>query len=143
MADGLKASNRSPGQDWIAIVRKNGSSEFAAAFVESPILRASVLRAPCVGVESIAAFFGTASSMYDTIAFTNETVDNDKTYLEWEGKVFGLDVCGATILTRDAAGLIQSVSLYHSPLQVLARFSTELGRRLSGKIDPSLFGAST
>ena len=81
--------------------------------------------------------------MYDTIAFTNEAVDDDKTYLEWEGKVFGLDVCGATILTRDAAGLIQSVSLYHSPLQVLARFSTELGRRLSGKIDPSLFGAST
>jgi hypothetical protein len=141
MADGSKASNRSPGEDWIGIVRKNGSPEFAAAFVERPILKASVLLAPCIGVESIAAFFGESSGMYDTIVFTNETVDDDKTFLEWEGKVFGIDVCGATILTRDDAGLIQSIRLYHSPLHVIVGFSAELGKRLSGKVDSSLFGA--
>jgi hypothetical protein len=141
MADGSKTPRPSPGKDWIAIVRKNGSPEFAAAFVERPILRASVLCNPCLGVESIGAFFGAASSMYDTIAFTSETVDDGKTYLEWEGKVFGLDVCGATVLTRDAAGLIESILLYHSPRHVLARFSAELEGRLSGKVDPAIFGA--
>jgi hypothetical protein len=136
MSDGSK----SPGEDWIAIVRKNGSPEFAAAFVKRPVLRASVLRGPCTGVESIAAFFGATSGMYDSIAFTNETVDGGKTYLEWDGKFQGLDVAGVTILTRDGTGLIQSINLYHSPLQVLVSFSTELGSRLRGKIDPSLVG---
>jgi hypothetical protein len=142
MVDGSKASHGSLGADWIAIVRKNGSPEFAAAFVERPILKASVLCNPCIGVKSIGAFFGVASQMYDTIVFTNETIDASKTYLEWEGKLFGLDVCGATILTRDAAGLIESIRLYHSPLHVLARFSTELESRLSGKVDPSIFRAT-
>jgi hypothetical protein len=142
MAVGSKTLDHLPGTDWIAIVRKNGSPEFAAAFVERPILRASVLRNPCVGAESIGAFFAVASQMYDTLTFTNETVDAGKTYLEWEGKLFGLDVFGITILTRDPAGLIESVRLYHSPLHVLARFSTELESRLSGKLDPSVFGAT-
>jgi hypothetical protein len=140
MAAGSKTLDHLPGTDWITIVRKNGSPEFAAAFVERPILTASVLRNPCVGAESIGAFFGVASQMYDTLTFTNETVDAGKTYLEWEGKIFGLDVCGITILTRDPAGLIESVRLYHAPLHVLARFSTELKSRLSGKLDPSVFG---
>ena len=80
--------------------------------------------------------------MYDTITFTNETVDRGKTYLEWEGKVFGLDVRGATILTRDPAGQIETIRLYHSPLHVLTRFCAELESRLSGKLDPSAFGAT-
>lgn len=63
-----------------------------------------------------------------------------KTYLEWEGNVFGKDVGGATILTRDATGLIESVRLYHRPLQVLIEFSKELAQRLNGKIAPSLLG---
>jgi len=142
MADESKTLYHLPGTDWITIVGKNGSPEFAAAFVERPILRASVLRNPCVGAESIGAFFGVASKMYDTITFTNETVDRGKTYLEWEGKVFGLDVRGATILTRDPAGQIETIRLYHSPLHVLTRFCAELESRLSGKLDPSVFGAT-
>ena len=129
MPDGSK----SPGEDWIAIVRKNGSPEFAAAFAKRPVLDASVLRGPCTGAESIAAFFGAASGIYDSIAFTNETVNGGKTYLEWEGKSQGLDVSGATILTRDAAGLIQRIQLHHSPLHVLVRFSTDSGRRLRAR----------
>jgi hypothetical protein len=47
--------------------------------------------------------------MYESLAFTNETVDGRKTYLEWEGKAFGKDVGGTTILTRDEAGLSRNV----------------------------------
>jgi hypothetical protein len=75
----------------------------------------------------------------DALTFTSETVDGRKTYLEWEGKAFGKDVGGATILTRNEAGLIENVRLYHRPLQMVLQFSEELAKRLEGKIDPSLF----
>src|SRR5262249_53061243 len=98
---------------------------------------------PCVGAAAIASFFAaTTSGMYESLAFTNETVDGRKTYLEWEGKAFGKDVGGTTILTRDEAGLIQSIRLYHRPLQVVLEFSQELAKRLEGRVDPSLLGTS-
>jgi len=93
-----KALDRAPGQDWIAVVRKNGTNEFATAFVAQPSLYASVLNVPCIGVGRIAAFFAATSGMYDTFAFTHETKGGSKTCLEWEGKVFGEDVGGTTIL---------------------------------------------
>jgi hypothetical protein len=129
-----KALDYVPGQDWIAVVGKNGTSEFATAFVAQP-----VLHAPCIGVQPIAAFFAVTSGMYDTLAFTHETKDGSKICLEWEGKVFGEDVAGTTILTRNDAGLIESVQLYHRPLHIVVRFSAELGRRLQGKLDAALF----
>jgi hypothetical protein len=134
-----KALDYVPGQDWIAVVGKNGTSEFATAFIAQPVLHASVLNAPCIGVGRIAFFFAATSGMYDTIAFTHETKDSSKICLEWEGKVFGEDVAGTTILTRDDAGLIESVQLYHRPLNIVVRFSAELGRRLQGKLDAALF----
>jgi len=134
-----KALDYVPGQDWIAVVGKNGTREFATAFVAQPVLHASVLNAPCIGVEPIAAFFAVTSGMYDRLAFTHETKDSSKICLEWEGKVFGEDVAGTTILTRNDAGLIESVQLYHRPLHILVRFSAELGRRLQGKLDAALF----
>jgi hypothetical protein len=134
-----KALDYVPGQDWIAVVGKNGTREFATAFVAQPVLHASVLNAPCIGVEPIAAFFAVTSGMYDRLAFTHETKDSSKICLEWEGKVFGEDVAGTTILTRNDAGLIESVQLYHRPLHIVVRFSAELGRRLQGKLDAALF----
>ena len=134
-----KALDYVPGQDWIAVVGKNGTSEFATAFVAQPVLHASVLNAPCIGVEPLAAFFAVTSGMYDRLAFTHETKDSSKICLEWEGKVFGEDVAGTTILTRNDAGLIESVQLYHRPLHIVVRFSAELGRRLQGKLDAALF----
>jgi hypothetical protein len=127
----------------MAVVRKNGTKEFAAAFTSNPVLDTSVMNGPCQGVDAIASFFAaTAGGMYDTLAFTNETLDGRKTYLEWEGRAFGKVVAGTTILTRDEAGLIQSIRLYHRPLEVLLQFSKELERRLAGKLDPRLFGTS-
>jgi hypothetical protein len=94
-------------------------------------------------VDAIASFFAaTAGGMYESLAFTHETVDGRKTYLEWEGKAFGKHVGGTTILTRDEAGLIQSIRLYHRPFQVVLEFSQELAKRLEGKVDPSLLGTS-
>ncbi len=134
-----KALDHAPGQDWIAIVRKSGTSEFATAFVAHSVLYASVLNAPCIGVERIGAFFAATGGMYDIIAFTRETKDGSKTFLEWEGNVFGEDVAGTTILTRDEAGLIESIQLYHRPLHIVVRFSAELRRRLQGRLDSALF----
>jgi hypothetical protein len=138
----LRTETQSPGADWQALVRKTGTTEFAAAFTPSPVLDTSVLCGPCEGVDAIAAFFAaTTSGMYDALTFTSETVAGTKTYLEWEGKAFGKDVGGATILTHDDAGLIISIRLYHRPLQIVRLFSAELAMRLKGKLDASLFGA--
>jgi hypothetical protein len=134
---------RTPGADWSAIVRKNGTKKFAAAFAASPVLDASVLNGPCEGVDAISSFFAaTAGGMYESLAFTHEAVDGLKTYLEWEGKAFGKHVGGATILTHDEAGLIQSIRLYHRPFQVVLEFSQELAKRLEGKVDQNLLGTS-
>src|SRR5690349_11441553 len=121
LRNAMSAENlaRKPGDDWRAIVRKNGTKEFAAAFASEPVLDTSVLNGPCVGVDAIAAFFAaTTAGMHESLVFTNETIDGLKTYLEWQGKAFGKDVGGTTILTRDEAGLIQSVRLYHRPPQL-------------------------
>jgi hypothetical protein len=133
-------STRKPGEDWMAIVRKNGTPEFSAAFAANPVLHTSVMSGPCVGVEAVATVIAASTgSMYDTLVFTHETVDGPKTYLEWEGNAFGKSVGGSTILTRNAAGLIQSVQIYHRPLPMVLQFSAELENRLKGKVSPSLF----
>jgi len=133
-------SARQPGENWIALVRKSGTPEFAAAFVANPVLHASVLSRPCAGVETIAMVLAASTgSAYDKLVFTHETVDGPKTYLEWEGNAFGESVGGSTILTRNAAGLIQSIQIYHRPLPMVLQFSAELENRLKGKVSPSLF----
>ena len=127
-------SQHAPGQDWISIVRKNGTAEFGKAFAPNPTLDASVLNGPCVGVQAIAAFFAaTSGGMYETIEFTHETTNGMKTYLEWQGKAFGKNVGGTTILTRNNEGLIENIQLYHSPLQVVVEFSRELAKRLEAE----------
>jgi hypothetical protein len=79
---------REAGSEWRAIVGKNSTREFAAAFAANPVLEASVLNRPMVGIGAIDAFFAaTARDMYDSLRFTTETVDGRKTYLEWEGRV--------------------------------------------------------
>jgi len=126
------------GSDWLTIVSKSGTREFAAAFTTNAVIEASVLNQALSGPAAIDAFFvATAHGLYESLRFTAQTVDSRKTYLEWEGTVFGKEVGGTTILTRDATGLIESIQLYHRPLQVVLEFSKELAQRLKGKIDPS------
>jgi len=88
-----------------------------------------------VGVDAIASFFAaTTADMYDSLTFTSETVDGVKTYLE---DVVG----GATIVTRNEAGLIERIRLYYRPLRGVQQFSAELGKRLKGKVDANISGA--
>jgi hypothetical protein len=47
----IENSRRKPGEDWVAIVQRNGTKEFAAAFAPNPVLDSSVMNGPCVGVE--------------------------------------------------------------------------------------------
>ena len=93
----IENSRRKPGEDWVAIVQRNGTKEFAAAFAPNAV--------------------------------------------QWEGKAFGKEVGGTTILTRNEAGLIQTIQLYHRPLQMVMEFSVELGRRLKGKADANLLNS--
>ncbi len=139
----MPATGDRPGATWRAILTTNGTAAFTAAFAPNAVLAASVLNGPCVGAEAIGVFFAAAAGgMYDSLVFTTETVDGRKTYLEWEGKAFGKDVAGTTVLTRDDAGLIQSIGLYHRPLPVVLQFSRELAKRLKGKLDATLLGTS-
>ena len=87
-----------------------------------------------VGVDAIASFFAATTAEYNSLTFTSETVDGVKTYLE---DVVG----GATIVTQNEAGLIESIRLYHRPLRVVQQFSAELGKRLKGKVDANISGA--
>jgi hypothetical protein len=131
------------GDGWIAIVRKSGTPEFAAAFGANPVLHASVLSEPCAGVELVETVIAASTGgMYDALVFTRETVDGPRTYLEWEGKAFGKSVGGSTILTRNASGLIENIQIYHRPLPMVLQFSAELENRLRGRVSPSLFATS-
>jgi hypothetical protein len=139
----LASSGPHAGEAWIAIVRKSGTPEFAAAFGANPVLYASVLSEPCAGVELVETVIAASTGgMYDTLVFTHETVDGPRTYLEWEGKAFGKSVGGSTILTRNASGLIENIQIYHRPLPMVLQFSAALENRLRGQVSPSLFATS-
>jgi hypothetical protein len=134
---------RSPGQDWRQIIGRKSLNDFAAAFTDDAVLDASVLNGPVKGPNGIRSVFSAAAAIYETIVFTHETTQGPKTYLEWEGKALGRAVAGATVLTRNAAGKIESVRLMHRPLSIVLAFSAELARRLHGKLDPELLNHQT
>jgi hypothetical protein len=136
--------SRSPGRDWRQIIGRKSLDDFAAAFTEDAVLDASVLKGPVKGPSGIRSVFSATAAMYETIVFTHETTKGPKTYLEWEGKALGgLAVAGVTVLTRNAAGKIESVRLMHRPLSMVLAFSAELARRLQGKLDSELLNHQT
>src|SRR5262249_29401318 len=51
---------------------------------------------------------------------------------------------GMTVFTKDTAGLIESIRLYHRPYDMVIAFSTDLAGRLAGKmtVDP-FFGSAS
>jgi hypothetical protein len=82
-------SRRKAGAEWRAIVDKNGTREFAAAFTANPVLDASVLNRTLVGNDAMGAFLAaTARGMYDSLRFTTERVNGRKTYLEGKAACF-------------------------------------------------------
>jgi hypothetical protein len=137
-------SDESPGHVWLEIVRRPTEEAFAAAFATDVVLDTSIASRSIVGPAAIWHFFEASRTMYDTIRFTHETSMGSRTCLEWEGKFQATDIAGTTIMAFVANGAIKSIQLFHRPYEQVIAYSVELGRRLKGKIDPSIFpGAVT
>ena len=124
-----------PGAAWLAIVSRPTLQEFSCAFSADTILEATVVAKPLLGVADVYEFFCTTRSMYDRIAFVQETRSIARPCLEWEGLFQGREVCGVTILTYGADGAIERIRLFHYPYEQLNAFSTELVRRHSLKTE--------
>lgn len=128
-----------PGHAWAEILKRPTQEEFAAAFSKEIAIDTSIATLSIIGPVDLRSFFDASRTMYDTINFTHETSSGSRTCLEWEGKFQGRDIAGTTILAFDANGAIESIQLYHRPYEQVIAYSAELGRRLKGKIDPSIF----
>jgi hypothetical protein len=124
-----------PGAAWLEIVSRTTLQEFSGAFSANPILEATVVTKPLIGVAAVYDFFSTTRSMYDRIAFVQETRSIARAYLEWEGVFDGKGVSGVTILTYGAQGAIEHIRLFHYPYEQLTSFSAELVRRHSLKAE--------
>lgn len=95
---------------------------------------------PVEGRDQVKKVMGAASAIYESLRFTRETVDGQRTYLEWEATAFGgLPIEGVTILTKNADGQTLRAAIHHRPLGAVLRFSAELRTRLAGEIDADYF----
>ncbi len=124
------AALHAPGTEWLAIVSRPTLADFARAFVEAPVLEASVPANPVMGVAAMRAFFEATSAMYDQIEFTAEHPATARTCLECRGDYRGHPISGVTILTTDPRDLIAHVRLFHLPLDQLTAFAADMQRRL-------------
>ena len=133
-----------PGHSWFEIIKRPTPEAFAAAFTKDVVLDASVLPRSITGTTDVRAFFGATRAMFDAIAFKHEVTAGSRIYLEWEGTFQGHSVAGMTVFTKDTAGLIESIRLYHRPYDMVIAFSTDLAGRLAGKmtVDP-FFGSAS
>jgi pimeloyl-ACP methyl ester carboxylesterase len=91
------------------------------------------MKAPCVDIDLVSAFFAATTKMYDRLDFTHEINDGRKTVFEWQGQAFGVAIAGSTIVTRNDSGLIENIRLYHRPYRAVLEFSAELAKRLAGE----------
>ncbi|BCW43843.1 alpha/beta fold hydrolase [Arthrobacter sp. StoSoilB5] len=128
-------------QGWINAFASKSADDFGEAFHRDVVLEASVIRSPITGRENVKAVMSAASSIYESLEFTHQTVNGPRTYLEWQATAFsGLKIYGVTILTKDEAGQIVSAAIHHRPLDAALRFSAELGKRLGKSVgDESRF----
>lgn len=133
-----------PSQGWTRAFAQKSSTAFAEAFASDIVLEASVLAHPVVGAEQVKTVMGAASTIYEALAFTQQSTSGPRTYLEWEAQAFGGEkLSGVTILTRDDEGKIVRAAIHHRPLGSALKFSAELGRRVQGRVAAShFFGAA-
>lgn len=136
----MATDNNQPGTAWMQIVMKKGTGEFTTFFTADASLQVSSLSETVVGPTLIGAFFTATSTMYEQFRFTAETVDGGKTYLEWDAVHAGKPIAGATIITRNEAGLINNIKLFQSPFDVVREFSSGLKERLAGTLGQDFFG---
>jgi hypothetical protein len=120
-----------PGRNWLSIVSRPTLTDFARAFVEAPLLEASVLSDSVRGVASVRAFFNATRAMYDAIEFTAEHHVSSRTWLEWRGEYRARPISGVTVLTTEPGCLIAHVHLFHLPLDQVTAFASDVQHRLS------------
>jgi len=134
-------SGAADAEGWINAFASKSADDFGEAFHRDVVLEASVIRSPITGRENVKAVMSAASSIYESLEFTHQTVNGPRTYLEWQATAFsGLKIDGVTILTKDEAGQIVSAAIHHRPLDAALRFSAELGKRLGKSVgDESRF----
>ena len=127
-------------QGWISAFASKSADDFGEAFHADVILEASVIRSPITGRENVKTVMSAASSIYESLEFTHQTVNGPRTYLEWQATAFGgHKLYGITILTKDEAGQIVSAAIHHRPLDAALRFSAELGKRIGKAVGESRF----
>jgi hypothetical protein len=135
----MTTDTNQPGTAWMQIIKKKGTSDFAASFTADASLQTSALSKAVVGPTFIGAFFTATSTMYEHFEFTAETVDGAKTYLEWDAIHGGKSIAGTTIITRNESGLINNIKLFQSPFAVVREFSSGLKGRLEGTLGQDFF----
>jgi hypothetical protein len=135
----MNPQTNSPGQTWTEIIKRPTQEAFGAAFTKNIVIDTSIATRSIIGPGDLRSFFDASRTMYDAINFTHETNSASRTCLEWEGKFQGKNIAGTTVLAFDENGLIESIQLYHRPYEQVIAYSAELGRRLKGKIDPTIF----
>lgn len=126
-------------QGWTAAFASKSAERFGAVLAEDVVLEAATLMRPIHGREQVMRVMGIASGIYDSLVFTHEAKNGSRTYLEWEAAFGGVDLRGVTVLTTNDAGEVVSAAIHHRPLGAALRFSAELGRRLTGMVEPDYF----
>jgi hypothetical protein len=118
---------------WQEGFAQQSRSTFAAEFADDVVLDATTLVAPIQGRELVATVMATASSIYETLDFTESAHAGSTSYLQWRATAFGgMEIRGITILDRDADGKVTRAAIHHRPLPMVLRFSAEMRKRLSG-----------
>jgi pimeloyl-ACP methyl ester carboxylesterase len=137
----LNASDTPVGpQGWTRAFAHKSADAFAETFSPDVVLEASVLAKPAVGIDQVKRVMTAASTIYEALSFTHEAHSGLRDYLEWEVQAFGGEqMRGITVLTKNLQGKIVHVAIHHRPLGGALRFSAELGHRLQGLVDASLF----
>lgn len=126
-----------PGQAWSAVVRRTSEEAFAKAFTEGVVLEASVASDPIIGAAKIYRFFQATRALYTALAFTHETVGDNRRYLEWSGTYRGQPVDGVTVLVFDVDGVIEKILLHHRPYHLVVAMSADIARLLdAGRPQP-------
>jgi hypothetical protein len=127
-------------QSWTVAFENRSMEAFEAAMAPNVVLNASVLVKSIAGRDLVKICMGTASAMYENLAFVAQAKSEGRTWLEWKARTFsGVELAGVTVLEINEEGKVTSIGIHHRPLEGLLKFSAELGRRTKGKIDPSHF----
>jgi hypothetical protein len=125
---------------WRRSFADQSQSEFAEQLADEIVLEATTLTKPIEGKPSAAIVLATASSIYESLEFTDEAQSASTTYLQWRATAFdGMRIDGVTVLERDASGKIVAAAIHHRPLGAVLRFSAEIGDRLAGVIPADHF----